>query len=107
MWGQSQAGFPGKARSLSAFRIGVQRPFLQLHRATRADNARLRLSIQIPSGEVEGRQTSENREGFPTTSLLPHAYLTPTPPAPPFFEPKILEKSRKYAILTYFDILVT
>jgi hypothetical protein len=30
--------------------------------------------------EEEGRQSSEVRKGFPPTSRLPHAYLTPTPP---------------------------
>jgi hypothetical protein len=65
-----------------------------------ADKAQLRDLNEKSPRKGDLRKAYENQEGFPRYSRRTHAVFTPSPPDPPFFEPKIFEKSQECVILT-------
>jgi len=65
-----------------------------------ADKAQLRDLNEKSPRKGDLRKAYEIRKGFPTTSRPLHDYFTPSPPDPPFFEPKIFQNSYPATIMS-------
>ena len=70
-----------------------------LFRVSSSDITQLRALNEKAPGKGGPPKNLRNPKRFPRYSRRTHAVFTPSPPDPPFFEPKIFEKRRKCVIL--------